>query len=132
MIKISKKLFGVLVGTTILIAGITAFANTGSYYFELYPGASQYSSSVKKTNTYQAASANIYDSSNLRAGDQMYFRVRRTSDDKAMTETRLRDQGGFFTLDYTSTGVNGTYYRLKGQQGSTPSPSFIVIGDWTP
>lgn len=113
-----------------------SLANAASYQwsFNLDTGESVYSSSHAKADNEQTAYVRI-DSGNIQDGiDKIWFRVRRTSDDSPMTETKWASSTGIrFTLDYTERkGIPGEKYRLKMQQDSMGAGFANASGYWTP
>lgn len=131
----SKKILYVIVVVAILIAsGIAIFADTGYFEFYLSPGHHESSSSVTKTSSLNAAVVSITDG-NIRSGDLVLFRARRSSDGAAATEAKYYDQTGVFALNYnTYMGFTGEKYYLNGYEDpNTPWPGGIfVFGEWNP
>lgn len=128
-----KKSISLMAVLIVICISIPVFADTDTFRFELRPGEYERSDDVKKSDSEQKAYVNITDGT-IRSGDIVWFRVRRTSDEKAMTVRKSRDQEGKFTLSYTTTGKKGTKYFLNGYEDpDTPlGVSITVIGKWTP
>lgn len=73
------------------------------------------------------------DNDNFLPGDVFGCRVRRASNDSAVTDYTLLTQYGRYVLPYTTTGYAGTAYYLRGQIDSTGQYSVLIVeGEWLP
>ncbi len=125
-----------LVGAIMLLLTGSAYADLGSYRFDLTLGHSQSSSNVRKSDNEQKSYVSITNTT-AHDGDIITFRVRRASDGAAATEAK----NGIglsqpFTLNYTISGggIPNTYYYLNGYQDkdSAYPGGIVVIGQWNP
>lgn len=131
MRRFKKFSFAMLAVCSLLCT--SAYAASYAWNFTLDTGESTYSSAHAKADDEQDAYVRI-DGGNLTEGaDKVWFRVRRYSDDAAMTETKWADSKGIrFTLHYEKEGIPGVKYRLKMQQDSIGAGGATANGYWTP
>ncbi len=127
-----------LIGVITLLMTSSAFADLGSYRFDLTIGHSQSSSNVRKSDYEQKAYVTITDTT-AHSDDIITFRVRRASDGAAATEAKNGIAWGTslpFTLNYiiSGGGVPNTYYYLNGYQDKDSAfpGGIVVLGQWNP
>lgn len=119
-----------LMGTISISAAGEAFSFT--FYNKVHK---EQTESYPKEDNEQNAYVTIQDTvgDEFIEGDVFGCRVRKASNDSAVTDYTLMTQYGRYVLPYTSIGYAGTEYFLRGQIDSTGVYSFMIIGGvWLP
>lgn len=122
---------GILFGTMSVSAASQSFVYVFSSKNQLRDTASY----AKEDSEQNAYVTNYKEGlSNFDAGVDVWgCRVRKTSNDNAMTNYTLTKNLTTYRLPYTSTGYAGTTYFLRAQiDSSSPYSSLTVQGRWFP
>ncbi len=113
---------------------ITAFADTGKFYFRIEPGKTQNSSDVKKADDEQRA----YVTSTVSIGEE-YLSVFVIDSVGEQVTSDLNFYSGELATKVSpylegSRGIAGEYYRLHGwdRDHAITTSQYILEGKWTP
>lgn len=132
--SIRKLLTGVLVCTSLVTVGATAYATTGSFYFQLARNEVSSSSVQSKDDNEQTAYITVTNSdlSNV-PNDTMHLRVRTDVGQLATNAVEVKYTGSYTTSYSLLQGKAGYGYKLYGQYDyASPYQSGMVQGRWTP
>ena len=134
--KTLKKTILFLLICSMLTETINISAAGESFSFTFYNKIhKQQTESYPKEDNEQNAYVTIQDTvgDDFTEGDVFGCRVRKASNESAVTDYTLMTQYGRYVLPYTSTGYTGTEYFLRGQIDSSGEYSFMIIGGvWLP
>lgn len=131
--SIRKLVTGVLLCTSLVTVGITAYATTGDFYFNLSKGVKGVSAVEIKDDDEQTAYINV-TSSNLgnSSNDDMYLRVRTQGGQQATGLVRAI-KGPYTTSYSVLDGVAGRGYKLYAEYNDeSKHGAGMCQGRWTP
>lgn len=132
--SIRKLLTGVLVCTSLVTVGATAYATTGNFYFQLGRNQVSSSSTQYKDDSEQRAYITVTNSdlSNV-PNDTMHLRVRTDVGQLATNSVEAKYTGSYNASYSFLQGIKGAGYKLYGQYDSeSPYQQGMVQGRWTP
>ncbi|GEM_PF-2871595 len=132
--SIRKLLTGVLVCTSLVAVGATAYATTGNFYFKLARNEVGSSSIQYKDDDEQMAYITVTSSdiSNV-PNDIMHLRVRTEYGQMATNEVLVKEVKPYYPTYDVRRGIEGDGYKLHGQYDyQSPYQQGIVQGRWTP
>lgn len=133
--SIRKLLTGVLVCTSLVAVGATAYATTGSFYFNLTRNEVSSSSIQYKDDGEQIAYITVTNSDlSSVPNDTMHLRVRTEYGELATSAVEVKGTTGRYYPRYTlKEGIAGAGYKLYGQYDyASPYQKGMAEGRWTP